>query len=127
MNKNKRQTSKQKHTIRLINQIDKQTKKRANQQNKTSKGENQHTNIQINILQSRKLTLAYKQTHRQTHKPTKQTCKQSWQRRVAVEETGYISLPVFVDGTLREQVLRSTGLCSTIQIEEKLFDDLQKL
>ncbi len=24
------------------------------------------------------------------------------------------------------QVLRSTGLCSTIQIEEKLFDDLQK-
>jgi hypothetical protein len=83
-----------------------ETNKRANQQNlqnqqnKTSKGENQHTNIQINILQSRKLTLAYKQTHRQTHKPTKQTCKQSWQRRVAVEETGYISLPVFVDGTL---------------------------
>jgi hypothetical protein len=27
----------------------------------------------------------------------------------------------------REQVLRSTGLCLTIQIEEKLFDDLQKL
>jgi hypothetical protein len=27
----------------------------------------------------------------------------------------------------REQVLRSTGLSSTIQIEEKLFDDLQKL
>jgi hypothetical protein len=26
-----------------------------------------------------------------------------------------------------EQVLRSTGLSSTIQIEEKLFDDLQKL
>ncbi len=27
----------------------------------------------------------------------------------------------------REQVLRSTGLSSTIQIEEKLFDNLQKL
>jgi hypothetical protein len=26
-----------------------------------------------------------------------------------------------------EQVLRSTGLSSTIQIEEKKFDDLQKL
>ncbi len=27
----------------------------------------------------------------------------------------------------REQVLRSTGLCSTIEIKEKMFDEYEKL
>ncbi len=37
------------------------------------------------------------------------------------------TLPSAGIGLVWEQVLRSTGLCSTIQIKEKLFDDLQKL
>ena len=31
----------------------------------------------------------------------------------------------FTNETMREQVLRSTGSSSTIQIEEKIFDNLQ--
>ena len=34
---------------------------------------------------------------------------------------------IILDDLKRVQVLRSTGVCSTIGIEEKLFDDLQKL